>query len=84
MIITLYVKRREFYALTSTNIMLIVLTTLLTCTLDICVFKYHDGTDSINDLYFLAALSIRISAVVSWLLIASLHSSRCSINYSVS
>ena len=64
--------------------MVIVLTTLLTCTLDIWVFKYHDTTNSINYLCFLAALSLRISAVVSWLLIASLHSSRCSINYPVS
>ena len=36
----------------------------LTYTLDSLVCRYHDTTNSINQLYFLAVLSFHISAVV--------------------
>ena len=50
--------------LSLSNTLFILLTIQLTCTLDSLVCKYHDTTNSINYLCFLAVLSFRISAVV--------------------
>ena len=45
--------------------MFIILKILLICTLVQEVFKYHDFNNHINDLYFQAILSIRLSAFLS-------------------
>ena len=47
-----------------TNTLFIILTITLTCTLDSSVCIYHNTTNSINQLGFIAVLSFRISAVV--------------------
>ena len=67
-----------------TNTLFILLTIRLTCTLGSLVCKYHDTTNRMNQLCFLAVLSFRISAVVSLITNSLVTISDCSINYPAS
>ena len=75
-------KAKETLSLTNT--LFILLTIQLTCTLDCSVCKYHDTTNSIYYICFLAVLSFRISAGVYLITNYLVTISDCSITVLIS